>query len=94
MNEDTETRELWKQRYIAVMSAQRVAKPNYKHQVLWAFVSNVLGLGATSAIAVCREYGWNPHQRATEKLPYPTKEFEQRKEEQHGEQTPTEKKDL
>lgn len=41
----------------------------YMRSTLWAFVSDITGVGSTSACEICKELGWNPHAPAKDQLP-------------------------
>ena len=48
---------------------QRVSRAHRRGRPLWGIVSELCGVGSTSASEICRELNWNPDASATEELP-------------------------
>lgn len=36
----------------------------FRGSPLWSLVAHVCGVGSRSAVEICKEMGWNPHQNA------------------------------
>lgn len=50
-------------------NTHRYSLHRLKGRPLWAFVRDVTGTGSTSARLLCKAFGWNPDQSASEPLP-------------------------
>lgn len=37
----------------------------YSRTYLWTFIMDICAVGSTTAIAICREFGWNPNQKGS-----------------------------
>lgn len=48
-----------------ILNAHRMAGRKFKGQPLWGFITGVCAVGSHSAVEICRELGWNPHQDAS-----------------------------
>lgn len=50
-------------------SGLRYAIKGRRREVLWSVVADIAGVGSRSAIQICTELGWDPHQQAGQLLP-------------------------
>lgn len=55
-------------RGIMLRNAHRLSRHKYRKVPLWAFVSDVCGVGCTSAIAICKEIGQDPEESGGKRL--------------------------
>jgi hypothetical protein len=52
-------------------AAHRLTARQHKRGVsLWSWVGSICCVGCTSAHQICRDYGWNPDERAEKELSY------------------------
>ena len=52
-------------------AAHRLTARQHKRGVcLWSWVGSICCVGSTSAHQICRDYGWNPNERAEKELSY------------------------
>lgn len=68
MNETSTKLDTVKREFM-LRNAHRLLAKTYKKRVLWSFVSDICGLGSTSACIVCVELGWDPYAETRKPLP-------------------------
>lgn len=57
---------------LMLVNAHMLFFKKYKSAPLWAFVCDITGHGSTRSAAICREFGWNPHQPCSIPIFYET----------------------
>ncbi len=55
-------------REIMLRNAHRLTRHKYRGIPVWAFVSDVCGVGSTSAMEICKEIGWGPESSGGKRL--------------------------
>ena len=50
-------------------NAHALLRHKYRKTPLWALVVDVCGVGSTRGAQICREFGWNPDQDGSKRLP-------------------------
>jgi hypothetical protein len=55
-------------RSMMLVNAIRLADKSERRGPLWGLVLEICGTGSTTATAICRECGWDPHQDASKEV--------------------------
>lgn len=51
-----------------LLNAHRQLSKKFKRGPLWSFIVETCAVGSTSAMEICRELGWDPHQDGAKPL--------------------------
>lgn len=46
---------------VFIQNAWQLASKNVRNKPLWVFMRDLCGVGSTTAHALCKIHGWNPH---------------------------------